>query len=103
YLLEFLTDPYLQEMADYFAEQHPPLPPPATGNVSEDVLQHGQALVTRGDVARQIPAGASCHGPALTGMEPGIPALLGLRPNSISAQLGGGAYRTPTAQAPHVT
>ncbi|WP_024520170.1 c-type cytochrome [Bradyrhizobium sp. Tv2a-2] len=100
YLLEFLTDPYLQEMADYFAEQHPPLPPPATGNVSEDVLQHGQALVTRGDVARQIPACASCHGPALTGMEPGIPGLLGLRPNYISAQLGGWRYGTRTAKAP---
>jgi cytochrome c553 len=27
YLLEYLTDPYLQEIADYFASQHPPLPP----------------------------------------------------------------------------
>jgi cytochrome c553 len=28
YLLEYLGDRYLQEMADYFAEQRPPLPPP---------------------------------------------------------------------------
>ena len=100
YLLEFLPDSYLQEMADYFADQHPPLPPPAAGDVSEEVLGHGQALVTRGDGMRQIPACASCHGPALTGMEPGIPGLVGLRPNYISAQLGAWRYGTRTAKAP---
>ena len=100
YLLEFLPDSYLQEMADYFADQHPPLPPPAAGDVSEEVLGHGQALVTRGDGMRQIPACASCHGPSLTGMEPGIPGLVGLRPNYISAQLGAWRYGTRTAKAP---
>jgi len=100
YLLEFLTDPYLQAMADYFAEQRPPVPPPAPSEVSQEVLQHGQALVTRGDVARQIPACASCHGPVLTGMEPGIPGLVGLRANYISAQLGAWRYGTRTAKPP---
>lgn len=100
YLLEFLPDPYLQDMADYFASLHPPLPTPAPANVSEEVLKHGQTLVTRGDAARQIPACASCHGLALTGMEPGIPGLLGLRPNYISAQLGAWRYGTRTAAAP---
>ena len=100
YLLEFLPDPYLQAMAEYFAGEHPPLPPPAASDVSPDVLEHGQALVSRGDAMRQIPACASCHGAALTGMEPGIPGLLGLRPNYISAQLGAWRYGTRTAKAP---
>lgn len=100
YLLEFLPDPYLQAMADYFAEQRPPLPPPGATDASQQVLQHGQNLVTRGDPVRQVPACGSCHGPALTGMEPGIPGLLGLRPNYISAQLGGWRYGTRTAKSP---
>ena len=100
YLLEYLGDPYLQEMADYFAEQHPPLPEPPASDVSQQVMQQGQALVTRGDPARQIPACGSCHGPGLTGMEPGIPGLLGLRPNYISAQLGAWRYGTRTAKPP---
>lgn len=33
-------------------------------------------------------------------MEPGIPGLLGLRPNYISAQLGAWRYGTRTAKAP---
>ncbi|MDA9435613.1 c-type cytochrome [Bradyrhizobium sp. CCBAU 51627] len=100
YLLEFLTEPYLQQMADYFADQHPPLPPVAANDASQEVLQRGQLLVSRGDPQRQIPACGSCHGPALTGMEPGIPGLLGLRPNYISAQLGAWRYGTRTAKAP---
>jgi cytochrome c553 len=100
YLLEYLTEPYLQEMADYFASQHPALSPVAPTDVSQQVLSKGEALVTHGDGARQVPACASCHGPALTGMEPAIPGLLGLRPNYISAQLGAWRYGTRTAKAP---
>jgi cytochrome c553 len=100
YLLEYLGDPYLQDMADYFAEQRPPLPAAAASDVSAQIMQQGEALVTRGDPARQIPACGSCHGPGLTGMEPGIPGLLGLRPNYISAQLGAWRYGTRTAKAP---
>jgi cytochrome c553 len=100
YLLEFLPEPYLQEIADYFAGEHPPLPPPARSEVSGDVLAHGEKLATSGDAARSIPACMSCHGPGLTGMEPGIPGLLGLRANYISAQLGGWRYGTRTAKSP---
>ena len=100
YLLEYLSDPYLQEMADFFAAQHPPFRTPAPADISSEALKIGETLVTRGDAARQIPACASCHGPALTGMEPAIPGLLGLRPNYVSAQLGAWRYGTRTAKAP---
>src|SRR5690348_8514070 len=39
YLLEYLSDQYLQDMAEYFAEQRPPLPAAAAGDVSAQVLQ----------------------------------------------------------------
>lgn len=100
YLLEFLSDQYLHDMADYFASQHPPLPAASPSEVSADVLKLGETLVTRGDAVRQIPACASCHGPALTGIEPGVPGLLGLRPSYVSAQLGAWRYGTRTATAP---
>lgn len=100
YLLEYLPKDYLREIADYFAAQRPPLPPPAIPDVGADALAHGEALVTQGDSAREIPACTSCHGPELTGMEPGIPGLLGLRATYISAQLGAWRYGTRTAAAP---
>jgi cytochrome c553 len=100
YLLEFLPDSYLKAMAEYFAAQRPPLPQPAVPDVSEDVLKHGESLVTQGDYARGVPACSSCHGTALTGMEPAIPGLLGLRASYISAQLGAWRYGTRTAAAP---
>lgn len=100
YLLAFLPEPYLHRMAEYFAAQRPPfpqLPPPA---VSSAVLAQGEALVTHGDPGRGIPACMLCHGPALTGMEPGIPGLLGLHARYISAQLGAWRYGTRTATEP---
>jgi len=100
YLLEFLPDPYLKAMADYFASEHPPFPPPATPVVSAAILARGEALATKGDQARDVPACANCHGLSFTGMEPAIPGLLGLRTNYISAQLGAWRYGTRTAAAP---
>ena len=100
YLLEFLPDPYLKAMADYFASEQPPFPQPAIPIVSSAILARGEMLATKGDPVREIPACASCHGSSFTGMEPAIPGLLGLRTNYISAQLGGWRYGTRTAAAP---
>ncbi len=100
YLLEYLPDPYLHAIADHFAAQRPPLPPPAIAVASEAVMARGHLLVTGGDPARGIPACAGCPGQGFTGMEPAVPGLLGLRPNYISAQLGAWRYGTRTAAAP---
>jgi cytochrome c553 len=100
YLLVYLPPEYLKEMADYFASVNPPLPTPAVPAAGQEVMKLGQALVTQGDASRNIPACVSCHGSQLTGMEPGVPGLLGLRPNYISAQLGAWRYGTRTALAP---
>ncbi len=100
YLLEFQPDPYLQKMAEYYAAQRPPGQAPGLLAASQDTLAHGRALVTGGAPDRGIPACSGCHGPALTGMEPAIPGLVGLKPTYISAQLGAWRYGTRTAAAP---
>ena len=51
------------------------------------MLARGRTLATVGDRSKGIPACVSCHGNGLTGMEPGIPGLVGLRPTYIEAQL----------------
>lgn len=100
YLLEFQRPDYLQDIANYFAGLRPPLPAPESPAVSEDLLKRGETLVTRGDYQRNIPACTSCHGTSLTGMEPGIPGLIGLRSKYISAQIGAFRYGTRTAPEP---
>jgi cytochrome c553 len=100
YLLEYLTPEYLRKMAEYYAAQRPAAQPPAASSVSKEVLAQGEELVTHGDTTRNIPACMSCHGAALTGMEPAIPGLLGLRATYVSAQLGAWRYGNRTAIAP---
>lgn len=100
YLLEFLPDAYLKEIATYFASLRPPFAAPAIPTVSAEILARGESLVKNGDPQHGIPACAGCHNPGFTGMEPAIPGLLGLRASYISAQLGGWRYGTRTAAAP---
>jgi cytochrome c553 len=100
YLLDYLPDPYLQKMADYFAVLHPPPIPRAVADLSPTLLARGRSLVTGGDAAHGVPACSGCHGPTLTGMEPAIPGLVGLHASYISAQLGAFRYGTRTAAEP---
>ena len=90
YLLDFLPEPYLKQMAEHFASLRPPFPPPAIPTVSNDVLARGESIAVNGDPQRGVPACAGCHGASFGGMEPAIPGLLGLRASYISAHLGGG-------------
>jgi cytochrome c553 len=100
YLLEYQNDDYLEAMAGYFADQRPPFLPGEPVTATNAVLAHGEALATHGDPSRGIPACASCRSPSFTGVEPGIPALVGLRTHYISSQLGAFRYGTRTAAAP---
>jgi cytochrome c553 len=87
YLVAYMPDAYLREIADYFAKQRPPFAAKEVANVGADVLARGRTLVTAGDAQKGIPACVACHGAGLTGMEPGIPGLVGLRPTYIVGQL----------------
>jgi cytochrome c553 len=100
YLLAYLPDDYLRQIAAYFAAQHPPFLAPASATVNGQTLALGRALVEEGDVSRGVPACVRCHGASLTGMEPAIPGLLGLRASYISAQLGAWRYGSRRTASP---
>jgi cytochrome c553 len=103
YMVDHLPDAYLREIADYFAAQHPPYPPPQAGSGASATtasLARGEALVRQGDAARKIPACVACHGAALTGIEPAIPGLVGLPSDYINAQFGAWKNKTRRAAAP---
>jgi cytochrome c553 len=100
YLLAYLTPDYLHKMAEFYAEQRSAPQPPTMTTASAAMLAHGRDLVANGALDRGIPPCSACHGQALTGVEPGIPGLVGLRPAYISAQLGAWRYGTRTAKAP---
>ena len=87
YLVAYLPDTYLQEIAEHFARQRPPFSAKEVAPVDRAVSTRGQLLATTGDAVKGIPACVACHGVGLTGMEPGIPGLVGLRSSYIAAQL----------------
>ncbi|HET8898922.1 MAG TPA: c-type cytochrome [Rhodanobacteraceae bacterium] len=93
-----LDDAYLREIAEYFAAQVPPHPAHAVVALTPAQRQRGEALVRHGDAARKLPPCQACHGERLTGVAPAVPALVGLMPDYISAQLG--AWRSHTRGAP---
>ncbi|CAH2803476.1 MAG: Cytochrome c4 [uncultured Paraburkholderia sp.] len=97
YLVTYLSDDYLHQIATYFSQQRPLYPPPAKPTVSQATIAHSQQIVLNGDASKQIPACAACHGKGLTGMEPAIPGLVGLYSDYISAQLG--AWRSGSRHA----
>jgi cytochrome c553 len=87
YLVAYLPDPYLREIAEHFAKQRPPFGAAEASRADAAAVARGQVLVTAGDPSKGLPACTACHGKGLTGMEPGIPGLVGLRPTYIVAQL----------------
>ena len=96
-LLETLSDEYLYDIALHFAQLDLPYPAPQLASAPPEALQRGRELVARGDPERRVPACASCHGKALTGVAPNVPGLLGLPRDYLLAQLG--AWRTGQRRA----
>jgi hypothetical protein len=70
FLVAYLPDHYLREVAEHFAKQRPPFAAREQADVDPATLQRGQSLVVAGYVAKGIPACATCKGAALTGMNP---------------------------------
>ena len=99
YMVAFLSDPYLREMAEYYANLHPPYPAPATDG-AKALLARGEALATKGDPARDIPPCAACHGKALTGLEPAVPGIVGLHRDYVAAQMGSWQVGRRKSEAP---
>jgi len=110
YLLAYLHDDYLQELAEYFAAQPAQAAQPVqaaqlvhnekTIDAAAKVGTEGGVLARHGDPTRGIPACVQCHGPRLTGLEPAIPGLIGLNSRYIAAQLVSWRVGTRHANAP---
>jgi len=101
WLVQFADDAWLREIAGHYAAQPPRTRPADTGAdaLTDAIRATAERLVFEGDPARGVDACAACHGRALTGLEPGIPALVGLPAEYIIAQLGnwrGGIRRATT-------
>jgi cytochrome c553 len=100
-LVDPLTDAYMGEMAQYFADLKLPYPAPTANNaITPERLTKGQQLVTQGDASRGLPACTQCHGVRLTGVQPHVPGLLGLPIDYLNAQLGAWQTRQRRAHAP---
>ncbi|MFC5475850.1 c-type cytochrome [Paraherbaspirillum soli] len=100
YLVDHLPDTYLQEIAQYFSEQHPPYPSPQPFDSSSAAFQRGQQLVEHGDAGKNIPACIACHGNAMTGVLPSTPGLLGLPRDYLVGQIGAWKNGSRHAAAP---
>jgi cytochrome c553 len=101
-MVEHLSDAYLLEMAQYFAGLDLPYaaPLPLKTPAAEVNLQLGKTLALHGDTSRHIPACTACHGAVLMGVQPAIPALLGLPRDYLVAQLGAWQTGQRRAHAP---
>lgn len=87
YMVRNLSPDYLQEIAEYFAGLDGEYPEPATEPGSAALRERADALISRGDPQRDVPACIACHGDRLTGVEPNTPGLLGLPSHYVAAQM----------------
>jgi cytochrome c553 len=70
YLVAYLPDPYLKEMAQHFASLRPAFAAKEQPNVDAAVVERGKAIATTGDPSRGIPPCIACHGAGLTAWNP---------------------------------
>jgi cytochrome c553 len=96
-LLDPLSEPYMLEMAQYFAALDLPYAQPRATAASPAQLELGRRLALDGDAQRKLPACAMCHGETLTGVQPNTPGLVGLPRDYLASQLG--AWRTGQRRA----
>lgn len=90
WLTQFADDAWLRNIADYYAALPPRTQAADTGaeQLTPERKQRAEQLVRAGDPARGAPACSACHGENLAGLEPGIPATIGLPADYIVAQFG---------------
>ena len=87
YLLAYMPDAYLHEIAEHFAQERPPFASAEAATASSSTLERGRMIATQGDFHTGVPPCVACHGDRLTGREPTIPGLVGLRAPYVVAQL----------------
>jgi len=89
----------LREIAGHYAALPPRTHAADTGaaQLTPTRAQRAEQLVREGDLALHVPACSACHGANLAGLEPGIPATIGLPADYIVAQFG--HWRTGSRRA----
>ncbi|MBN8728687.1 MAG: cytochrome c4 [Xanthomonadales bacterium] len=102
WLVGSMDDAYMAAIATHYAAMPPRTRPADTGaeTLTEAMRQTAVRLVEEGDPARDVPPCTACHGKALTGLEPAIPALVALPADYIIAQLGNWRSGVRHAQPP---
>jgi cytochrome c553 len=100
YTVRQLSPAYIREIAGYFAAQQVPYTRSPVPNASAAMLRRGEQLASHGDPALKVPACSSCHGTQLTGVQPSVPALVGLPYDYVSSQLGSWRTGTRASAAP---
>jgi len=102
WLVGSMDDAYMADIAAYYASMPPRTRPADTGaeTLTDTMRDTALRLVEQGDPARNVPPCTACHGKALTGLEPAIPALVGLPADYIIAQLGNWRSGVRHAKAP---
>lgn len=101
WLLRNMDDAYIGDIAAHYAA----LPAKtraddADARLDPAVAARARQLVEHGEPSRNVPACAACHGQELTGLAPGIPALVGLPAEYAVAQFGAWRSGVRTARAP---
>ena len=97
YLVQYMSDDYLREIAEYFAALQLPYPGAEPAAATPAQLARARNIVEHGDAAHDVPACVQCHGEKLSGVAPAIPSLLGLPRQYMNAQFGawrGGKLRS---------
>lgn len=99
WLVQFADEAWLREIAGYYAALPPRTHAADTGaaQLTPERAQRAEQLVREGDPALHVPACSACHGENLAGLEPGIPATIGLPADYIVAQFG--HWRTGSRRA----
>ena len=102
YLVAFLPDAYLREMAEYYAKQRPPFDAQDAAPADAAMLARGKAIATAGDASKAIPACVACHGASLPAWSRASRAwsacaLRTSRRNSRAGASAAGTPRSPTA------
>lgn len=102
WLVRHLDDAYLREIGEFYAALPPKTAPAEV--LAARIARPGDAiarqLVEQGDAARGLHACSACHGVDLVGVEPGVPALVGLPAEYVVAQFGAWRTGVRTAVAP---
>lgn len=90
WFVQFADDAFLKEIAEYYAALEPRTRAADTGaaDLTDARRRVARELVEHGDKAHDVPACAACHGSNLAGLEPGVPALVGLPADYVIAQFG---------------